>query len=903
MIRSGTYVLRALLMVALFAAGAAEAAAQGNGRIVGRVVDSESGNGLTNVRIEVEGAGVGTLSGVGGRFMLHEVPEGTVTLRVETIGYGVKNVTDVVVRDGAATEQNITLDPAAVALAAIEVSASAERGSVNRALDMQRNASGIMNAISSEQIARSPDGDAAAAVQRVSGATVQEGKFVFVRGLGERYTTTSLNGTRIPSPEPERKMVPLDLFPSGLLQQITTAKTFTPNLPGDFSGAQVDIQTREYPGTRQMTVSVSQGVNSVTTGRTLPMAPSAGGEWRADATAPRSLPTVVQETQAPSPGHQTNQMVNALRNTWSVNNRTGTPSTSLGLSLGGTDAFLGRDVGYLVSGTYSTSDEANIDARRENVEGDIFEGEIGRRSVLLGGLLNVSTMLGTHSRVLLNNTYNRSADNEARFETGFYENHGTNIQIERLRYIERSVRAHQLQLQHQFGRSHRLDWSLSTSAVSRQEPDRSEFVTWLDPETPIWYNQEGAFRAFGGLTEDALEASANYRVDLGSGSSRSLRFGGLYRTAERSAYDNGYSIYSREWAPTDSRWQLKGEQIFDGRYSQNGEEIFGLGIYNAGGNYGADERIAAAYAMVEWSIAPWLQFVGGARIENSETEVRYQDVLGNEGVTDPSYTDVLPSLALNIDLTGSQKLRLSATQTLARPEYREMAPICYRAGLGDEQRCGNPDLERTLIQNYDVRWEMYPSAGEMLSLGVFAKRFDKPIEPRYQGRSGTNSLWFENAVSAMNYGVEVEARRSLGFLWQPLETLHALANATAMKSEIDTGNPEDGARAMTGQSPYVVNAGLTWSSPVNGASATLLFNVVGERIINARPSGQTVPDMVEAPRPGLDLSLRFPELLGVAAKLDFRNLLDSPYEVTQGELQRVYYRTGRSMSLGLSWRQ
>jgi outer membrane receptor for ferrienterochelin and colicin len=878
-------------------------AAVPSGRIVGRVVDAQTGTGLTNVIIEVVGSPVRVTSGLDGRYVVPAAPAGQVSLRAQTLGYAAKTVTAVTVQAGAAVELNIVLEPAAVELAAIEVTAAAERGSVSRALDMQRNATGVLSAIGSEQIARSPDSDAAAAIQRVSGVTVQDGRYVFVRGLGERYTTTSLNGSRIPSPEPERKMVPLDLFPAGLLQTITTSKTFTPDLQGDFSGAQVDIRTREYPARRQLSISTSQNWNSAATGRMLPMAPRAGGEWLAAATGPRLIPAVVAGTPRPQPGEQSNAMVNAMRNAWSTQPRSGGLGSSLSLSLGGSDELLARNFGYLLSGTYSLGDEANVDAVRENPEGDRYEGTVGRSSVLLGGLLNLSTMFGTHSRVTLNNSYNRTADNEARLERGFYENHGTNIQIERLRYIERWVRSSQLAGQHQLSARHRVDWSLTTSAVSRQEPDRSEFVTWLDPAAPTWYNQEGAFRAYGGLEESANEASLDYRIDLGTTRGHAIRFGALYRATERDAYDTGYAIRSREWTPDDSRWQAPPEQFFDGRYSANGEQLFELGIFNAGGNYRAEDRLVAGYGMVEWSLSPRLRFVGGARVERSELVLAYEDVLGTRGVAEPAYTDVLPAASLILDLTAAQKLRVSASQTLARPEYREIAPICYRAGLGEEQRCGNPDLRRTLIRNYDVRWELYPSHGEVLSVALFAKQFRDPIEPRYQGRSGTNSLWFQNAESAVNYGIELEAMRRLDFIAPSLQSLFAFTNVTVMKSEVQTGVEGDPARAMTGQAPYVFNAGLTWQAAGGSSSATILYNVVGERIINARPSGQTVQDMLEQPRPGLDLSLRFPLLGGVAGKLDLKNMLDSPYEVRQGDITRAWYRTGRSASLGLSWKQ
>jgi outer membrane receptor for ferrienterochelin and colicin len=898
----GRLLANAVAGVLLATAAALPVQAQDTGRIVGRIVDAQTGSGLPNVTVRVAGSAAATLSGVDGRYVINAVPAGAVSIEAQSIGYGTKIVTGLLVPGGGVVEQLISLDPAAVVMAAIEVTAAAERGSVNRSLEVQRTASGILNSIAAEQISRSPDGDAAAAVQRVSGVTVQDGRYVFVRGLGERYTTTSLNGSRIPSPEPERKMVPLDLFPTGLLQMITTSKTFTPNLHGDFSGAHVDIRTREYPLGREFTLSLSQGVNSAVTGYMLPMAPRAGGEWLAAATRARQMPDIVRDTPRPQPGPQTNAMVNAMRNAWSVQERAGRPSSSLGVSLGGNDDVVGRTIGYLFSGSYSLGDEVNAGSVRENPEGDRYEGTVGRQSVLLGGLLNLSTMVGTHSRVSLDNSYNRTADNEARLERGFYENHGTNVQIERLRYIERTVRSSQLQAQHQLGRRHRLDWSVSSSAVSRQEPDRSEFVTWLDPEVPTWYNQEGAFRAYGGLTESSVEGAADYRLELGATGRHTLRLGGLFRTTERSAFDNGYAIRSREWTPTDPRWHMSPEEFFDGRFAQDAERIFELGIFNAGGGYGARDRLAAGYAMFEWQIMPWLQLISGARVERSAVAVSYQDVLGTEGLAEPRYTDVLPAAALNIELTPTQKIRVAASQTLARPEYREIAPICYRAGLGEEQRCGNPDLRRTLIQNYDIRWERYPAVGQMMSVALFMKRFDSPIEPRYQGRSGTNSLWFENAASATNHGVEVEARRSLDVVWNRLAGLTAFANATVMKSEVRTGVDGDAVRAMTGQAPYVVNGGLTWTSTHGSTSATILYNVVGERIINARPSGLTVPDMVEQPRPGLDVSLRFPLLSDVAAKVDLKNLLDSPYHVTQGDLLRAWHRSGRSASIGLSWR-
>lgn len=260
------------------------------GRIVGRVIDAASGTGLSDVAVVVVGSRVGTSSGVDGRFTVSGVPVGSVAIQARRIGFQAKTVTGLVVTAGRTVEQNVTLGAATVQLAAVSVTATVERGTVSQALDRQRTALGVVNAITAEQIAKSPDRDAAQAVQRVSGVTVSEGRYVLVRGLGERYTTTSLNGSRLPSPEPERKVVPLDLFPSALLQTVTTSKTFTPDQPGDFAGASVDIQTREFPASRLFTVSTASGFNTSATGKAVLTGSRLGGEWLGFGGSGRDLP-------------------------------------------------------------------------------------------------------------------------------------------------------------------------------------------------------------------------------------------------------------------------------------------------------------------------------------------------------------------------------------------------------------------------------------------------------------------------------------------------------------------------------------------------------------------------------------------------------------------------------------
>jgi TonB-dependent receptor len=916
----------ALALAALPLYGDAVVHAQGAARIVGRVFDAQSGQPISAAAVEVLGTRTGTLTGVDGRYVLARVQSGPTTLRVSSIGFAAKTVTDVTVPESGVVEQDVTLESAAVQVAALEVTASAERGTVNRALDQQRTATGIVNAVTAEQISRSPDRDAAEAVQRVAGVTLMDNKFVQVRGLGERYTTTSLNGARIPSPEPEKKLVPLDLFPSGLLETITTSKTFTPDQSGDFSGASVDIKTREFPAERQQALSSSFGWNSQASGRSVFAAPTTGSEWLGFAASDRALPARIRAAgnfhNSPSQT-EINTFVNAFRNAWSANSATSRPNTSLGYTVGGNGPIMGQRVGYVLSGTYSYGNEVRVNEVRARAqqqpdgttaETDRYEGSTGRTSVLWGGVLNASTLIGSSSRIGINSTYNRSAENEAREEVGESENYGgTPLQVTRLRYVERSVGSLQLMGEHEVGDRNHLKWALTGSGVTRNEPDRSEVVYALesDPTTgvqlpPAWLasSEEGAVRTFGALSENAFEANFHYRLALGASRSNYFRVGGLFRNTERASDNHVYSIT----APLIDRAsrQLRPEEIFDSRFAMPGMSVFRILPLSQGGSYSADDNVYAGFAMIDWGLSERVRLVTGARIERSEVNVIAEPTIGEAVNAKPTYTDVLPALTLNVSLADNQNLRFSVSQTLSRPEYRELARLQYRDVIGGDNVVGNPDLTRTLVRNLDLRWELYPSSGEVLSVAFFGKLFKDPIERIYLGTSGTRIVTFLNAEGANNYGVELEARKRLGFLGERAEALTAFVNTTVMKSEIEIGDAASGAskisdqRAMVGQSPYVVNAGLTYAPLTSSMSATVLYNVVGKRIMSA--AERPLPDVYEQPRHSLDIGLRFPILSRLSAKLDVRNVFDAAYEVTQGSALREYYKTGRIASIGLNWR-
>lgn len=889
------------------------------GRIVGRVVDAATGTGLPDAGIQVVGTTLGAMAGVDGRFAINGVPAGTVTITVRRIGYAPKTITGIFLDGGRTVEQDVALTAASIELTAQVVTADAERGSVNEALDQQRNAVGIVSAVTQEQMSKSPDGDAAKAIQRVSGVTVQDGKSVFVRGLGERYTVTNLNGARLPSPEPEKRFVPLDLFPSSLLQTVNVSKTFTPDLSGDFSGASVDIRTREYPAKRSFTFSSSLGLNDAVTGQDVVTAPRVGSEWLGFGGSARTLPRELATAGAVgglTTREQVNGAINSLRNAWTPTQASGLPNGSFGVSMGGQDPILGLRVGYLGSFTYSASQDIRADDYQANpIQRDgrpevleAWRGQGTSQSTSWGGLLNLSTMVTPRTLLSFNNTYTRSADNDARRSTGPAFAFGlANVERMTLRFVERAIYSSQLKGEHALSGRQQFDWSLTTSGVSRKEPDRSDLVyVQFDGTGPFAWsdgNPDVARRTFGDLQERNLAYAANYRLQFGQTSDAPvLKVGGAFRTTDRSAFNRQFSIVST-LVPTEDRAR-PAEDLFDGRFTTGNANVFNIINAAEDGVYDAGEQLGAGYVMAELPIGYRVRVIAGARVENADIEVSTALSNNSRFVSRLQNTDVLPALVVNFQVGNRSQLRASASQTLARPEYRELSPVQYLEVVGGQITRGNADLVRSLIQNYDLKFESFLASGELFSVGVFAKRFDQPIERVDIATGGQPFVSFFNAAAAFNYGLEFELRKQLGTFATALDPYAVFSNVTLMKSDITVGEGASANtsanRPMMGQAPWVVNLGLSRAGNRSGSSATLLYSAVGPRIYSAGTI--PFPDVIEQPRHLVDFSLRVPVGDRWSWKLDARNLLDAPFRLTQGPVTRESFRTGRQLAVGMTWR-
>jgi TonB-dependent receptor len=906
----------AVALVPAFAVHAQTAAPAAVGKITGRIVDGTTGQGISEAGIQVVGTTIGVQSGVDGRYTILRVPAGTVTLQVRRIGYGAKSITGLLVPANGTLEQDVSLKTAELQLAAVTTTATKEKGSVNDALNAQKNATNVVNAITAEQIAKSPDSDAAQAAQRVSGVTVQDGKYIQARGLGERYTTASLNGARIPSPEPERKVVPLDLFPAGLLQEVTMSKTFTPDQPGDFAGANVNIKTREFPGRRQINYSTSVGGNTSVVGNSLPFAPRAGGELLGRAGGARSIPSAISGANffGNVSQSQYNQMALQQRNVWNATMRNGGMNGSFGASTGGSN-ILGKRIGYVLSGNYGYTEEVRANERlavgnqgpnNTVVPLTSLQGQTGRSSIQWGGIANVSTMVGKGTRLSLNTTATRSADNEARMDRGFDENLNDSIARTTLRYVERGIATANLQGEHQLGERNKSSWSVAYANTGRKEPDRSDIVYSRDASGrfTLLASLDGARRLYFNLQENNATAQFDHQLYIGPVADQNvLKFGVYARQTDRTADSPIFAFISRADEATRSQ---NPDVIFGAAQACANCSLINVQPIGQAGSYTAADRTSAGYLMSDWGLGSRVRVIAGARVEQANIDVISNTQGGFTAAAKLDNTDVLPSLLLNTKLSESQNLRFGITRTLARPEYRELAPITFRDVLGGVSVTGNDKLRRALIDNIDLRWEAFPNPGEVVSIGVFYKRFDSPIERVESATSGAYQARFQNAQDATNIGIELEGRKQLGMLGKWGEAFSLFSNATFMQSRVNLDTLQgltvtDNSRRLVGQAPYVVNAGLSYSNLSGSTNATLLYNVVGDRIFAA--GVVPLPNIVEKARHVVDLSLRFPVMGSLTGRIDARNLLDARYRFMQGNLEREGFNAGRTLSMGFSWKQ
>lgn len=921
----------ALLVVTALAGPARLATAEPKGILTGIVVNEASGSPVPEAAVAVEGTGLSTKTDLRGLFRL-DVDPGSRIVLVSAKGFKPSKVTDVLLEAGRVQNIGVVLAPVGAAAGgavrgAAGLATSAEvvvsvRGadSTEEALLVERRAAAeVSDNIGAREMTKGSVSTAASAVQRVVGVSLVDDKYVFVRGLGERYSSTRLNGTLIPSTEPEKKVVPLDLFPATLLEKVTVAKSYSPDKPGEFAGGLVDLKSTDFPPTPFIGLTLG-GVNrDNTTGEAF--GEYAGGLetfGKGGQPAPASLPEqlVIRGNPATGTGFTPTQLQEIGRSfggTWQGVQKDAPFDLGGSVNLAGTFGNLG----VLVSGAYSRpfKYQEEKQARYATTDQGLvlrneFDYRTSEESVKQGLLANLGWKLGDTGRLSLRGFLTDTSSSEFRFVDYFDDDTGADQLDRRGKYTREKILAGQAAGEHYLegflGSGTFVDWKVAYSRGTRDE-DVRQTLYFVDPTTGVYTfaeESQSGFLLFGGLTDRILEGNLDLTTTTGSNDAPvTLKYGGAWNEGEREFSARRFRFRPRgnvdRTLPPDA---LLADANIRPTGMEIGEET------RVTDRYDGTSEVLAGYAMAELATGSW-RLLGGARVENARIDVRTFDQFALNPTVIASVlddTDVLPALSVIYQLGAKANVRAAFSQTVNRPQFRELAPFEFTEISEGRATIGNPDLRRSTIRNYDLRWELFPSGREVFAFSLFYKDLKDPIEQTLEATANLRTT-FENVAGARNFGGELEARMNLGTISGALSALTLIANYTYVDSNVDIGENQgiltSRERPLQGQSDHVANGTLELAPIGTGLSLQLFVNYTGSRISDVGSFG--LPDIIEASRTTLDvtwaqdMSFLVP---GLGFKLAASNLTDAEVRFTQGGLPQRTYKEGRRYGLQLKYR-
>jgi outer membrane receptor protein involved in Fe transport len=896
---------------------AAQTASQGV--VAGTVFEAQTGRPLPNVKITIEGRAAAFVSDTAGKFQF-ALPPGTYKLKFELDNYAPSEVSDVsVVADEAVDASAVLSNKSIVTTVDVVEKITAAASSAEAALVERKLAAVVSDSISKEEISGGTASDAAGAVQKVTGVSIVDNGYVYVRGLGERYSSTMLNGAMIPTTEPEKRVVPLDLFPAQLIESVRILKTYTPDLPAEFSGGLVQMHTVEFPTRFTLRFATSVGGNTRTTGQRFLSYPGGGNDYFGFDDGTRQLPRVIPRNQRIFPGTFPAATVQdfgrAFANNWEPTVRAAMrPAISHSVVGGGT---VGR-FGIVGAVTFSNRPQFQSEVQRYIRQGAgqpiIFTNyedfNVNNESARLGAVFNVAIRLTPLNKLVFRNTLTHDADKEARRFSGFDGGVDGIIATERVRFIERSLFSTSLEGEHslpKFGTSI-MRWQLTYSQSSRDEPDLREVVrNRLSDGRFIFAALGGSgFRFFNRLDDRILEPQGEFGVPFVRGS-----LSGMFKVGFRGSFrEREFQARRFRYIPQQSQTLnlfAPSNQLFASENIRpNGFQL--VEFTRASDRYDASMDIYGGYAMVDLAIGPKWRIVGGIRVEDANINVTSLDPLVPNAppiIASLINRDPTPGVNVIYALTAKQNLRFGFSRTLSRPDFRELAPFDFNNVLGGFVAEGNPRLRRATIDNFDARWEWFFGGNQVLAASFFYKSFVDPIEVTIVPVTELRQTYI-NAAGARNYGFELEARKTLGFLRPWLRQFTLQGNFTFVDSNVRI-RPEDRLvlttqeRPLLGQSRYIMNAIVDWARPAWRSNAKFSANSVSRRISDVGTF--SVPDIYQERNTFLDFTYQFTfdEQGRYALRFNAENLLDNTYRWTQGPFLQRRFQVGRTFSVGFGY--
>ncbi len=973
------------------------------GGIRGIVVDRDFGVPLPGARVSLVEAALVTRSRDDGGFIIEHVPIGTYTVTITCDGYDRETVTSVAVSEGRLSELRIELLPEVIDMEELVVTGADLLGNSEIAiLEIRAESVTLQDSISAELISKAGAGDAAGALKLVVGASVVDGKYATVRGLSDRYAGTTMNHVRIPSADPRKRAVQIDLFPTGTIDSVTVTKTFSPDLQGDFTGGGIEIKTKSIPDSRVLDLSISLERDGEASGNERFLTYDGGGVGSLGyGLGDRGFPELANQPLPafPSANYNASAQRVADAEAWDrftkvfdpvIGVSRETPGLAGGLSLVAADRFpLGGDrvLGVMGALTYShkydffengENNVVNVSGKDSGFGGAERSDSRGLDELLIGTLGTLVYQQGDDLEIALRAVVNHGAEDEARVQE---QSFGAD-QVEQnqtLRYVERGVRSIQLAGIHRFsaaalprGGIPQIDWTIASNRTRQDEPDVRFFRNRYDGTNfffPVGSStpQQNSRRLFRGIVEDNLQVFTDFTLPFGAGGDREgkLKIGLWFDDTDRrygqdsffyqftptlgnsdaARFNNAFATYSNPLP--GALWTdvfLDAERIgLAGNRCPIGMPSFACAppnqllwaILPAGRDvdYSGEQRIEATYAMAELPLPGRWTVTGGARLELTEIAIdpftrsglleviELQESGDRALVSVPAATasvsitdrNLLPALGVTWEVRPQMNLRFAWSRTIARPTFRELAPVATEEFIAGDEFVGSAALKLSTIRNWDARWEWFRKSGDVLAASLFYKEISDPIELINFGVSDRYFVQPVNYETGRVKGFELEARTAL-----PVDGLELGANYTWIDSEVDVPPAEidslddygldEVSRRLQGQPEMLLNLNLTYDNDRRGVSAGLFYTYTGELLQTgaARGGGDATPNLFEQAVGNLDFKIKQQLWEGFSVSLKATNLLradrETVYRTPDGhEATKSRRDTAERLSIAAAW--
>lgn len=916
--------------------------------LAGQVTSIETKAGIPDVSLYLSGVDQKIQTDSQGHYHI-SVPEGTYTLSAVHSDYSSQTVRKLTLVSKKQLTQNLEMTPAAAQLKAFVVTAPRLAGGVLAVVEEKKKTSAVAEVISAEEISKSGDSSAAGALSRVTGLTLVDGKYIYVRGMGDRYSSIRLNSAGLSSPEPSKKTVPLDMFPSGMIGSILVQKTFSPNLPGDFGGGTVLMRTKPIPLEKSNKFSISVGGNSRSTG-------SGGLTYQGgdldvlgydDGTRQLRNDDINYLKHPDSKGSEIDKNslydlgVN-LENNYKTRKEMMMPDVSIKYSTGDRyEEYMGDSAwGYNFAANYSnkaryvkenrlTSQETTDTFSPTNEEKDKYGYD--KDLSLMGNLVYE---LGNYDKLEATTIVSRSTSDSVYKDSFFSSDSNNNFKEYGLQWEERQLLSQQFHGEHTFPTLDdlKLEWQTSASLSSRDSPDTRTYLFRQPaehdsqlPPNPYQFHDRNVTRSWESLEDTATSLTLDATQPLYDffGATGNLKSGLLYETKNRVS-----DTFKTEW---NLPFTLSNADIMQ---TDNPEDILTTDNQGTGftdlrlmnqtqptDSYTAKQSFMAGYAMADLTLAPWLKIMTGGRYEmSSQTINTFKDYQRTEKTSNTlDDTSFLPALSITTPYRQGEQLRFAYSETLNRPLLKELSESVYIDPDTRDYYTGNPDLQVASIRNYDLRWEKYFSSFENISFALFRKEFTNPIEVIEKPTLTRNpSYTYANVKEAVNQGAEVQGTIWLKRLFgRSVSSFYLGFNGSVIDSQINMAGVENSIstntkRPLQGQAPWVTNLNLGYENLVADIQANLLLNVQGDIITKAGAKASADADFgvedtyLQSPA---SLNFVYKQLIYFGAedklymKVKLKNLLDGEYkEVINDEIKKRYYKgIGFNISFSYKW--